>query len=278
MVVMGRSPLLRMGAFARATSLSLKALRLYHEIGLLVPSVVDPATGYRAYAPAQLTDAAVIRRLREVGVPLQEIQILLEAKDPVVTRKVLSSHAEALKVRLDAVSRLMDELGAGQPEVAEGVVVRRQDAVLVLALDGRPRLSDLGMFMLRSAHVLGEAAERSGAVVTGPFGASFPPPVEDDYQDVQPYLPIDKPVLLPEGARADGIRIDELPSCDVAFLEHRGPYTELEACYQRLGAWVALYATAAEDPVRENYVTFSRPDADPVTELLWPIVMEATHE
>lgn len=50
------------GAFSRASFLSVKALRAYHEAGLLVPARVDPSTGYRTYHATQLTDAAVIHR------------------------------------------------------------------------------------------------------------------------------------------------------------------------------------------------------------------------
>lgn len=55
---------LRIGPFSRASSLSIKALRAYHETGLFVPAVVDPTTGYRMYSTAQLLDAVVLRRLR----------------------------------------------------------------------------------------------------------------------------------------------------------------------------------------------------------------------
>jgi len=37
------------GEFSRITGLSIKALRLYHEKGILVPGRVDDATGYRYY-------------------------------------------------------------------------------------------------------------------------------------------------------------------------------------------------------------------------------------
>jgi hypothetical protein len=52
-----RNALLRIGDFSRASSLSVKALRAYHEAGLLVPADVDPRSGYRSYSVAQLTDA-----------------------------------------------------------------------------------------------------------------------------------------------------------------------------------------------------------------------------
>ena len=51
--------LLSIGAFARATRLTPKALRLYDELGLLPPAFVDPVSGYRFYDPAQLGRARV---------------------------------------------------------------------------------------------------------------------------------------------------------------------------------------------------------------------------
>jgi PPM family protein phosphatase len=38
--------LLTIGAFAKASRLSPKALRLYDELGLLVPALTDPLSGY----------------------------------------------------------------------------------------------------------------------------------------------------------------------------------------------------------------------------------------
>lgn len=42
--------LLAIGDFSRATQLSVKMLRHYHQIGLLEPVDVDRATGYRRYS------------------------------------------------------------------------------------------------------------------------------------------------------------------------------------------------------------------------------------
>jgi protein phosphatase len=52
--------LLTIGAFARLTRLTPKALRLYDELGLLPPVRVDPASGYRYYEPAQLERARLV--------------------------------------------------------------------------------------------------------------------------------------------------------------------------------------------------------------------------
>lgn len=66
--------LLTIGAFAKATRLSPKALRLYDELGLLPPARVDPVTGYRRYAPEQVQRARLVAWLRRLGMPLARIR------------------------------------------------------------------------------------------------------------------------------------------------------------------------------------------------------------
>ena len=48
---------LPIGDFSRATHLSVKMLRHYHELGLLEPADVDADTGYRRYAAEQIVTA-----------------------------------------------------------------------------------------------------------------------------------------------------------------------------------------------------------------------------
>jgi len=61
-------------AFARASGLSRKALRLYDELALLRPVRVDPDSGYRLYEPAQLEQARLVAWLRRLGMPLARIR------------------------------------------------------------------------------------------------------------------------------------------------------------------------------------------------------------
>jgi DNA-binding transcriptional MerR regulator/effector-binding domain-containing protein len=257
--------------------LSVKALRLYHEMGLLVPSVVDPETGYRAYSPAQLNDAAVIRLLRQVGMPLQEIGAILEARDLGLVRKALAEQAARFQAGLDAVERLVDDLSLDPAADPGGVELRREASRTILAVEGNPLLADLGAFAYRSERTLNAAAAASGAVVDGCFGAAFPAPVEEDRQGVTAYLPITAPVLVHAESRDAGVRVDELPACDVAVLVHRGPYSGLEASYRRLGAWVAFHAVPSEHPVREWYLTpLHGPEEAAITEVLWPVAGSST--
>ncbi|MDJ1135898.1 MerR family transcriptional regulator [Streptomyces iconiensis] len=70
--------MLTIGAFAKASRLSPKALRLYDQLGLLTPARVDPSTGYRLYAPEQLERARLVAWLRRLGMPLARIKHVCE--------------------------------------------------------------------------------------------------------------------------------------------------------------------------------------------------------
>jgi len=70
--------LVTIGAFARASRLSPKALRLYDSLGLLTPAHVDEVSGYRLYRPDQLERARLVAWLRRLGMPLARIGVVCD--------------------------------------------------------------------------------------------------------------------------------------------------------------------------------------------------------
>src|SRR6476469_7369571 len=83
----GESILVRVGTrvsigdLARASQLSVKTLRHYHEVGLLAPNEVNPDNGYRYYSQDQIQAAQVIRRLRGLQMPVTDVKAALDATD-----------------------------------------------------------------------------------------------------------------------------------------------------------------------------------------------------
>ncbi len=67
---------LTVGDFSRITHLSVKTLRHYHDVGLLEPVTVNASTGYRYYSAEQVPTAQVIRRLRDLAMPVGEVKAL----------------------------------------------------------------------------------------------------------------------------------------------------------------------------------------------------------
>ncbi len=102
--------LLTIGRMARLSGLSIKALRHYGELGLLQPAQVDPSTGYRRYGTGQLERARLIRRLRDLDVPLADVRAVLAARTPAEVAGRLSAFRATVQARAWRLQRILHEL------------------------------------------------------------------------------------------------------------------------------------------------------------------------
>ena len=105
--------MLTIGAFAKASRLSPKALRLYDELELLRPARVDPDTGYRYYAPEQLEQARLVAWLRRLGMPLARIREVCSLPPGPAAREIRAYWARVeaeTAARRDLAAFLVDHL------------------------------------------------------------------------------------------------------------------------------------------------------------------------
>lgn len=94
------------GAMARASGLTVSALRFYDGAGVLGPAHVDPRSGYRSYAPEQLVVARLVASLRRVGMPLAGIrEVLAHRHDPDAVDALLAGHLHRLEQGVAAARR-----------------------------------------------------------------------------------------------------------------------------------------------------------------------------
>ena len=101
---------LSIGDFSRMTHLSVKALRHYHDVGLLVPAEVDRGSGYRYYQPDQVALAQVIRRFRDLGMPLEDIRAVLQAPDVEARNEVIVGYLDQVHDQLARTQATVDSL------------------------------------------------------------------------------------------------------------------------------------------------------------------------
>src|SRR5215207_4201455 len=106
------SVLLAIGEFSRMTHLSVKALRHYDEMGLLSPAQVDSSSGYRRYATGQVPIAQVIRRFRDLDMPLEEIRDVLNAPDVAVRDQAVVAHLRRMQETLERTQATVASLQA----------------------------------------------------------------------------------------------------------------------------------------------------------------------
>ena len=99
---------LTIGAFARLTGLTPKALRHYDALGLLAPAETDVATGYRRYDRSQVETGRAIGRLRDLDVPLEDVRAVID--DPSQAAKRLDPLARDMQADLLRRQRIWHRL------------------------------------------------------------------------------------------------------------------------------------------------------------------------
>ncbi|WP_455644380.1 DNA polymerase III subunit beta family protein [Micromonospora carbonacea] len=101
------------GELARASGLTVSALRFYDRSGVLVPALVDPVTGYRWYADEQVVPARLVAGLRRVGMPLAEIAAAVRHRaEPAVVGRLLDAHLRRLEDGLTDARRELSRVRA----------------------------------------------------------------------------------------------------------------------------------------------------------------------
>ena len=263
---------LAIGDFSRMTHLSVKALRHYHDVGVLVPAEIDPDSGYRFYAPAQVPIAQVIRRFRDLGMPLEEIREVLRAPDIETRNRVVVAHMHRMESELAATQSMVASLRSLLERPPAPVVVEHRSVgpVRALAISERVAALDLDSWWDAAFSEL-DAALATGAVpAAGPraalYSAAF---FQLEAGDVVAYIPVTGDV-----GSIGRARMLQVPAAELAVAVHRGALADLDQTYGALGSYVAQREIGIDGPIREHYLVtqFETDDESRlVTEVCWPV-------
>ncbi|UAK34228.1 MerR family transcriptional regulator [Nocardia asteroides] len=260
------------GEFSRLSHLSVKTLRYYHEIDLLAPVGVDASSGYRRYSTAQVAQAQLIRRLRELDMPVPEIRAVLAAPDEDARDTALRKHLERMEAELmrtrAVVASLRSLLTPSAPIAVEYRVVPAFPAAALRAVVAGEHIDAWCEVAFRTLY---EALATAGIAPAGVGGATYGTGFfEEDEGEVVAFVPVaDAGIVLPSGVCAV-----ELPERRFAVTVHEGSFDELDRTYGALGSHVAEHDVALPEPIRELYLLGPDVSDDPAayrTELCWPI-------
>jgi DNA-binding transcriptional MerR regulator len=264
---------LTIGDFSRATHLSVKMLRHYHELGVLEPVEVDVDSGYRRYAAEQIVTAQIIRRFRDLDMPLDDIHAVLQAPDVETRNQVITNH----------LARLESSLARTQEAVASlrGLLDRPQDSSVPIdhrhvAAAPAAVITDI----VEKAEVvawyrgaMGEVAATLSAQdinPAGPLGGIFDTELfTEDRGRATIFLPCD-PLPQPVGRVSTTV----IPPAELATIVHLGSSTQVDRTYGALADYVTRHALAVDGPIREYYLVGPSDTPDESlwqTEVGWPI-------
>lgn len=265
------------GDFSRATRLSAKTLRFYHQAGLLEPASIDPSNGYRLYDAAQIADAQVVRELRSLTVPVETIRKVLLAPDVPTRNELISAHLERLEAQLDATRAAVTSLrGILEAEPARLAVEHRSvPATPASVIRQRIDLAELGAWYTGALHELAAYAQQPGRQPAGPRGGVWDTNLFlEEHGEAMLFFPVAS--LDAAGPPEGRVRAELLPAVDLAVTVHSGSDETMAQSYGALGAYVAEHELGIDGPIRETYLEEPvNGSAESVTEIGWPIFRTA---
>ena len=266
--------MLKVGDFSRLSLVSIKALRYYDELGLLKPARVDDFTGYRYYTAEQLPRLNRILALKDLGLSLEQIGVLLskevsseELRGMLRLKQVevegRIGEARAQLARVEARLRQIEKEG-GFPMYE--VVLKKLPAQNVAAI--RKTLPNYGQLNTLFGQLFGPIWGK--VKFAGPTVAIYhDPEFKEEDVDVEVAIPIEG--TLPDGGP---VQSRELPGGLMACAVYQGPYEGIGEAYNAVMAWIEPNGYRVAGPVRENYLRSPGDTNDPtqyVTEIQVPV-------
>jgi DNA-binding transcriptional MerR regulator len=184
----------KIGEFSKIAQVSGRLLRYYDEIGLFKPQHTDPWTGYRYYTADQLPRLNRILALKDLGLSLDHIQLLLDqdiGTDEI--RRLYLEHKAELEqsirdelVRLQQIQLRLNQLDRQDQDWMPDVVIKRVPAQPMLAYRDSQMTTErlYQLFDGLSQHASKRAAETGsyGCLLTVLYSDLFTPEAAMDLE------------------------------------------------------------------------------------------------
>lgn len=241
------------GDFSRITGLTVKALRFYHEQGLLLPTHVDEQTGYRYYSRGKIETARIIAHLRSLDLSIDEVrQVLGGSAQDADLRAVLTRQKKSLekKIKHDReIVRFIDTFLTQETEIERimaqasfQVEEKTIDPMRIAGIRMKGRYSECGGAFAR-------IGKRFGRHVRGkPMLLHYDCEYREEDADFEACMPI------AGGNAADGITTRDLAGGRCVSLLHVGPYEGLGRSYAKILEYIRDKGHEVVMPTREVYL------------------------
>ncbi|MDO5442543.1 MAG: MerR family transcriptional regulator [Bacteroidia bacterium] len=246
---------LKIGEFSRLGRVTVRALRHYEDIGLLVPEIIDRETGYRYYAVSQLQKVQSITTLKSLGYSLEEIRNLWEDDTHFPSVVSLEEKIKACEAELEMLKerkRMLKAVVASQKKLhkMEKIYFEKLPAITVASHRTIiPSYDDLGRLC---CEVIGPEMARLGCECPEPgycytieHGGYKPQDIDIEYCEK----------VSAKGAGSSIIKFKDIPEVPLAAcMKVFGPYDRLYQSYVDLFAWLEKEGYRTSGDPRACYV------------------------
>ena len=241
------------GEFSKLSNLSIKALRLYHDAGILIPKLVDRETGYRYYDYDNVERARVIVLLRQMMLSVEDIKSLLqECNDDMDALAFLESRRTELENKIRAMKNAKSALDKIVESERRALVLIKSQAfkieekLLPPVLMAGIRIQGKYPEIAKAFSKLGRSV--GGSIAGKPFGLFYDTEYKESDADFEGCFPVKKE------KKVEGVSFRKLLGGKAVTLVHQGPYEHIGRSYAKVLSHLAERGYRGTTPSRELYV------------------------
>lgn len=264
------------GEFSRINRITPRTLRHYDSLGLLKPARIDSWTGYRYYEAAQMPVIRRILYLKDLGLSLEDIQLVLKDESHLVTllktrEKELENSIQKDKLRL---LKLREFIGnsEGVLKMEKEISVELKELPEVIVASMRVTVPGYDSFF-SVVPKMGEYMKSVGAECREPAYCF------NIYHDGE-YRESDIDVEICEAVTAfhensDKVKFKTMEgAAQAACMKHQGDYASIGSSYNLLFSWMEENGYIQDGLPRESYIDGIWNKEDPsqwLTEIQIPV-------
>jgi DNA-binding transcriptional MerR regulator len=265
-----RRGLLSIGAFADASRLSPKALRIYHRRGIISPDFIDPESGYRYYRTDQLALARLVRLLRQMEMPLATIQHVVEA-DPDEVEQLVRAYATTYSDRVGRVQGIIRQVLDIFSKEELAMSYRSEEIVLdpqqIVSITSHTYVEDLEKRIKANLSALKTfVSSQGGEIVGAPLGIYHGGITSEANGPIEVCWPV-----IGKFTPSGDVVVRELsggPAVQVVAKGDQCDFPAILGAYDAAVDWIHNNGWETTDPPREVWV--SKPGEEMEMRIIWP--------
>lgn len=266
------------GQFSKIGRVSTKTLRYYDEIELLKPIYVDQDTQYRHYSYEQVLKLLFISELKEYGLKLEEIKVIMDKQDVDLLKKFLKNKVSEIDKEVQNSLKLKDFIEQKIKKIKSGGNIMEVNKDLKVELKER---QPLVICSKRTTTSMSNISSVIGKVFEDIFKLNLQPagPVMTIYHDNKEFdvenvdceicIPVNKNVSIEKSDK-----IKEFAGGLVACTTFVGPYSKLGEAYAKVVKWIDDNGYKSVGAPYDIYLTGPMGAKSPeqfVTEVCFPV-------
>lgn len=256
---------LTIGEFSRFCQVTVKTLRHYERMKLLVPSEVDEWTHYRYYNVSQLQQLNGILRLKEMGFSLEEVRELQDEGTNQPSMKQLEGKITQTENLLDALHErlaLLKRMADMRSKIEAMDMISIQHLPEMVVASHRHMLRRREEFLAVCACVMGPEVQRMGCRRSLPlnwFVVEHDKEVKKEDIDIEIFEEVED--LMPDSSI---LKFRVLPEVPVAVcMKCQGTFEHLHEHYKELQAYMKEHGFEPSGPRRIRLVEYLWNQRDP---------------